>query len=1025
MGIGFLLASTLLSLTNEHVVLDFNARGEVSSLRTRDADVELLASRTPFVALQTEKGTCGADKAEICEGRIVFSFSDHPQWSVTMSWTPFTGGWTFVLDDVAASGVREVKCGRLYPNCCSIVGTRANMVANGTNAVCVRAYDLTSGMSCGRNWVSVSVPTTNAVGARFGLSAGRHAAIRDMLKGMTRVSGRPHSSAGGAWATDSDSPARLSYLNANGVKPSNIDEWIDLMERGGFGVLHFREDWYAYRGHYPVNTNNWPNGIADMKAAVKRVHDAGYLAGMHTLTGCIDPSDPWVAGAENRDLRARASYVLAEDLAENADEMTVTEGPKVITDTAFLSGGNGNAIRIGSEIVQFSGYTKTAPFRYTGLVRGAFGTRKAPHMKGETADYLEQRYLAFYPDADKPLSDKVSDAIANVFLTCGFDQIYCDGAESGQGVKAGLYTAKMRNKIIGRCVADGRSVLNEDSCGGGPHTWWFHSRIGAWDTCFWAPKRFHDYHVSWVEEAHVKDGDLLEVQMGWWTPVRAQYYWPSQKLDDIEYYASRNAGLDATMSIQGVNVSSHPVSYRHSRMMTILGWYERARLAHAFLPDVKKSMNVRGHEFRLRQNALTGAWEISPVVCRLARASLPVRPAKTALRVEACYAGKDPAKCTPLNMTSLHCAKDLLVETANTNVVLSVADVTDEAGRKCYLMAASNGSSVSRGAWASATVHYDGCRALNGNEVLRFRVKGDSSGALLNVQIRSPREYGSPRNEHYVTLDFAGWREFELPMRETDAERFPDYVWPYSNYSSVFHTNIKFDKISDVAFFVNEIPARGKAVVEVSDVEMVPEIRTVAVRPKVIVNGASHQIPFDLESGDFAEYEEGFWTHYRASCEPVQRCAAESQIVLVAGDNVASYVGRTAEGRFCRAEVKLFAIGNPHPAILDPNTLPPERRRFFAYEAVEPDWFAPSCGFSNLKPVVVRPYERARVEFRICGSIAGGVLSFAGKDYPIADQGEDSVCKIKVEGEHAGVTPVVLTARNAACHVDAVKRYVD
>ena len=1020
-----LAASVILSLTNDQVVVDFNARGEVASLRMRAEGTELLASRTPFVMLQTDKGLWSANRAELRDGRIAFSFTADPQAAVTVSWTPFAGGWTFALEDVVAPSAREIRCGRLYPACCSIVGNRVNMVTDGTNAVCVRAYDLTSGMTCGRNWVQVAVPVSDAVGARFGLSAGRHGAMRDMLKGMTLASGRPHSAAGGAWATDPDSPARMSYLNANGVSLSNIDEWIDLMERGGFGVLHFREDWYARRGHYPVNTNNWPNGLADMKAAVGKIHAAGYLAGMHTLTGCIDPADPWVAGEENRELRARASYVLAVDLTEDAAELTVTEGPKVTTDTSFLSSGNGNAIRIGSEIVQFSGYTKTAPFKYTGLVRGAFGTRRAAHAKGDAADYLEQRYLAFYPDADKPLSDKVADAIANVFLTCGFDQIYCDGAESGQGVRSGLYTAKMRNKIIGRCAADGRSVLNEDSCGGGPHAWWFHSRIGAWDTCFWAPKRFHDYHVEWVENAHVKDGDLLEVQMGWWTPVGAQYYWPSQKLDDIEYYASRNAGLDATMSIQGVNVSAHPLSYRHSRMMTVLGWYERARLAHAFLPHVKEAMNVRGNEFRLRQNGVTGVWEIAPVVCRTARAALSARPAKTALRVEACHAGRLPSACTPLNMTASHRAGDLRIETAGTNVTLSVAETADEAGRRAFRLTASNATSAARGAWVSATAHYDAYRALKGNEVLRFRVKGDGSGAVLNVQIRSPREYGSPRNEHYVTLDFTGWREFELPMRETDTERFPDYVWPYPNYSSVFHTNIKFDKISDVALFLNEIPAGGRTVAEVSDVEMVPEIRTVAVRPQVIVNGEAHPIPFDLESGDFAEYEDGFWTLYRASCEPVERRAAERPISLVAGENTATYAGRTAEGRPCRAEVKLFAIGTPRPAIVDPKALPPERRRHFAYEAVEPDWFAPAHGFADLKPVVVRPGEKARVEFRICGPIAGGVLSFGGMDRPIADQGADAVRKIRIEGEFSGVTPVVLTARDAACHVEAVKRYVD
>jgi len=60
-------------------------------------------------------------------------------------------------------------------------------------------------------------------------------------------------------------------------------------------------------------------------------------------------------------------------------------------------------------------------------------------------------------------------------------------------------------------------------------------------------------------------------------------------------------------------------------------------------------------------------------------------------------------------------------------------------------------------------------------------VKGDGSGALLNIQIRSPREYHGCISDHYIDLDFVGWRYVELLLRERDSERLTDYVWPYSS----------------------------------------------------------------------------------------------------------------------------------------------------------------------------------------------------------------------------------------------------
>ena len=232
------------------------------------------------------------------------------------------------------------------------------------------------------------------------------------LRAMTVASGRPRTPSGGAWALGAEA-TRGSYLNAN-VNAASLDDWIDLAERGGFDVLHFRERWYAHRGHYPVSSSEWPGGIAQMKAAVEKIHSVGLRAGLHTLTACIDPKDSWVAGPENVHLIAYETYTLAEDVAPDATSMTVNEPPRKKHDTVFTYSGNGNAIRIGNEIVQFSGFTEKPPYRYTGLVRGAFGTKPAAHAKGDEAAYLQQRYLAFYPKPDSPLADAVADAIAAV-----------------------------------------------------------------------------------------------------------------------------------------------------------------------------------------------------------------------------------------------------------------------------------------------------------------------------------------------------------------------------------------------------------------------------------------------------------------------------------------------------------------------------------------------------------------------------------------------------------------------------------
>ena len=44
-------------------------------------------------------------------------------------------------------------------------------------------------------------------------------------------------------------------------------------------------------------------------------------------------------------------------------------------------------------------------------------------------DYLQQRYLAFYPEPKSPLAAELADRIARVYNDCGMDMIYFDGSE--------------------------------------------------------------------------------------------------------------------------------------------------------------------------------------------------------------------------------------------------------------------------------------------------------------------------------------------------------------------------------------------------------------------------------------------------------------------------------------------------------------------------------------------------------------------------------------------------------------------
>jgi hypothetical protein len=139
---------------------------------------------------------------------------------------------------------------------------------------------------------------------------------------------------------------------------------------------------------------------------------------------------------------------------------------------------------------------------------------------------------------------------------------------------------------------------------------------------------------------------------------------------------------------------------------------------------------------------------------------------------------------------------------------------------------AANSGDTPRGAWALVgTVYQHPYFSMMPGHAMGLWVKGDGSGALLNVQIRSPREYHGCISDHYIDLDFTGWRYVELLLRERDAERLTDYVWPYSGAGgshAVYRNAVDRQHISQVNLLLNEIPAGGQVDILVSPIHSLP-----------------------------------------------------------------------------------------------------------------------------------------------------------------------------------------------------------
>ncbi|MDD4017370.1 MAG: hypothetical protein PHV28_05440 [Kiritimatiellae bacterium] len=964
-----------LAVTNTDAVLTFNAKGSVVSLRERATGRELLARPGPMAAATLLDGRdIVSDGAEArADGRFVFMFSQDAGKAV-FNICPFEGGWSFTVEELTLPEVKRLVFCDLTVTCRQWGGRFASLISDPKSGVALRAYDLSLRAGLDGNRILIAAGSkADAVGKRFGLAGAPRARLTRALQAMTVASGVPVSFAGGAWSRDAEE-CRGSYLQPI-LEYAATDDWIDLARRGSFSTIHFRY-WMDTLGHYGAKTNLFPRGWTDLFAAADKIHAAGLRAGIHTLTACISPKDPWVASDLNTNLLAWATYTLAADLPPDAAELVVNEVPGPRHDTVFTYSGDGNAIRIGTEIVQYSGVRRTKPYAFTGLARGAFGTRPAAHTAGDKAAYLQQRYLAFYPDPDSPLADALADQIARFFHGGRFDQIYLDGAE-GEGLVDRRKQDKMMRKIISRLRASPVIEASDWST----HNWWQHSRVGAWDSPYFDAKRFIDDHVRSV--AWSRDAEFLGAQMGWWSIRNACPHFRGLFSDENEYFSSRVAGMDATMSVTGLDVNKKPLTFYRGNMLTVMGWYERFRLARAWADGVQEKMNAERAEFRLRQDA-QGLWTLASVttVIQRVKGTLPgsetwradfsqtgFAPRTADVRVEAFYVPGDFSAKNPLVLFDPASEEGVTASSAS-NVVFRTARATDPARGAVLRLHAENKGTPRNGSWTCVERVFSPHASPGGSRAMGFWVQGDGSGAILNFQLNGAREYGGTVSDHFVKLDFTGWRYVDFVMREREAEEALRWKWEASRSSRRFRSILNMNHLYSVAFLLNSIPPGREVNIALSEARMFRDTRVTLDKPVLAVNGEKHPVPFALVSGDFAELEEGVWRHYREDGTLLAEAAA-APLSLSPGINEFRFAAGGGNG--LRAEVTVFAKGAPFPALR--TDLGAAQRQLLSCEPALDLFYAPSRGADGKTLLKMRPSERAALEIEILGPVEHPVLT--------------------------------------------------
>ncbi|OGV69646.1 MAG: hypothetical protein A3K19_00010 [Lentisphaerae bacterium RIFOXYB12_FULL_65_16] len=905
------------TIENQLARLEVDSLGRCTALVDKRSGRNLIATPAPLATVSVQGRVLDHAACSHAGGRFSLRFGDGEAVAV-IECVVKDRYMTFTLISAAGDGLESVTFLWLTVQRGKYSSPTSGAIVGDDWSVCLRELNLQTQVDVGGNPYGLRASCSaqhGIAGGRAGLVVAPPELLIPALQDMVKGEGVPYSPLGGPWALGAEE-VRGSYLYAT-VSEKDADHFIDLARRGGFSHLHY-DHWYKSRGHNEPLLGLFPHGLEGMKATVFKVHAAGLKAGMHTLTGCIQHSDPWVTPVPDKRLFADATYVLAADMDEKTDAIQTTENPQHTAIHGSLPG-RSNAIRIGDELIQYdyADISHTPPFGFLKCTRGAFGTKPAAHVKNDRVDRLRQRYGAFFPDDRSTLVNEVADAIARVYNECGFDQLYMDGAE-GMGTRHAIQT--MRDAIYKRL--DHPAIIEASEWG--HWSWYFHSRIGAMDVPLWGVKSFVDWRCTNI--AFFRQGALLQAQLGWWF-IFGPGVSRAEVPDEMEYFSCKALAFDVPSS---TIICGSPAVQANDRMLeyiTMAGRYERLRLANYFPETVKEQLRQPGKDFHLVQRD-DGEWRLLPADYQMHKVTgfddgttnwevvNPFSEQPLRMRLEALHAVVPCDAPDAMVIADFAEPERFTLRSTASDVTQAVARSTDQVrgGDASLCLTATNNRSVRKGAWTRVGMPFTPYLDIKQNEALGVWVFGDGKGEVLNVQLVSPRVYTNALSEHHIKIDFTGWRYFELLLRERDAGKFKDYEWPYFDHQALFMNSLDRQHISELNLYLNNLPPKDSVSVFVGPVRALRcTDRTSLANPVVTVNGVPLALPVTLQSGDYVEFDSASDGRvYNEHGALVERLCLPGKIpVLNAGANRVSFACTGSAGFSARADVTVISFGSP------------------------------------------------------------------------------------------------------------------
>lgn len=766
--------------------------------------------------------------------------------------------------------------------------------------------------------------------AKFGLGGAKVALVgmpmTEMLPALKEVlrvgSEMPICKVAGPWAQETPFSHGSYLFNFGAMTETNVADWISMVRSLGLTQIdnHGGSAFFRF-GDLELNRQKWPDGWGTFERINARLHAAGIGSIFHTYAFFIDKGSRYVTPVPDRRLDAFRTFTLAESLTPETNEIQVVEPTKGMSTVTGFFEQNSVVLHIGDELVTFSGASQEPPWRFTGVKRGAFGTRATDHATGDKARHLKECFGLFVPNPESDLFEEIAANHAAIVNRCDFDGMYLDAIDGSSILRGADEAWYWASKFVIEVQKRLQKPTGMEMSAMWHQFWQYRTRWQAWDFPQRGYKRFIDIHA-----ASNNGGLLLPHHLGWWNfvafnPPQVEPTYP----EVIEYLGAKLIGWDAGISLTGaIDREALQKVPLFGREVNILRTCEQLRHAGAFDEKTRALLREPGQEFSLvtdatgktrfcRSHSLAhtvAAAEPWTLTWRVANpyVAQPLRLRLEALTSPSAY---DDPRAVTLADPAGSATEDLKISTAK-GVTASLATSAGQASRPTRELRALNAGKVPRnGAWVRLEKRFSPTLSLKALQTVGIRLEGDGLGEIVAVRLESPRAVAfGALADHYIPIDFIGPRV--LTLVETESSRWSDYVWNDGKATyNVYRETINFGAVESVSVWYQNLPPGQEVRCGIGAVKALPMLTGTVKNPRIVVNGSSLEFPVTMTSGSWIECNGlNDCTLYGPKGELLAKVTLQGTMPLLqAGNNEAQFSCAELEGPSPRAKVTVFSRG--------------------------------------------------------------------------------------------------------------------